>query len=125
MAKSVLIVDDSVVVRRALRRLFESEADFDTLREAASGQEAIDRAQELQPDLIVIDFAMPVMNGLEAAQLLRKSMPLVPIILYSAFSDALVEEEARSAGISAVISKSDHVSTLITKARSLCMRKAA
>ena len=67
MAKSVLIVDDVEMIRRAVRELFTSEADFDVCGEAANGQEAIERAQEFHPDLIVLDLSMPVMNGIDAA----------------------------------------------------------
>ena len=125
MVKSVLIVDDSTLVRQALRRLLASEAGFEAFGEAANGKEAIEKARDLHPDLIVIDLSMPVMNGLQAARLLRKLMPGVPIIMYSAYSDALAEEEARRAGVSAVISKSANISVLIAKARSLCAGKAA
>jgi len=67
MAKSVLIVDDVEIIRRAICELFTSEADFDVCGEAANGQEAIERAQEFHPDLIVLDLSMPVMNGIDAA----------------------------------------------------------
>jgi two-component system chemotaxis response regulator CheY len=63
MAKSVLIVDDVEIIRRAVCELFTAEADFDVCGEAANGQEAIERAQEFHPDLIVRDLSMPVMNG--------------------------------------------------------------
>jgi DNA-binding NarL/FixJ family response regulator len=125
MARSVLIVDDSPVVRQALRRLFASEAGFDAFAEAANGREAIQKAEDVHPDLIVMDFSMPEMNGLEATRLLRKVLPLVPIILYSAYSDALAEDDARGAGVSALVSKSDNVCTLVSQARSLCARKVA
>jgi len=124
MPKSVLIVDDSSLIRKALRRLFASDKNFAALAEAANGREAIEKAKEVNPDLIVIDLSMPLMDGLAATRVLHRIMPRVPIIMYSAFSDALPEEEARGAGVSAVISKSD-VSSLMKKARSLCDQKAA
>ena len=68
MAKSVLIVDDVELIRRALCELFKSEADFDVCGEAENGQEAIEKAQELHPDLIVLDLSMPIMNGIDAAR---------------------------------------------------------
>jgi DNA-binding NarL/FixJ family response regulator len=125
VAKSVLIVDDVEIIRRALRELFTSEADFDVCGEAENGREAIEKAQELHPDLIVLDLSMPVMNGIEAARVLRRLMPAVPLIVFSEYCDVFSEEEARSVGASAMVSKSEHVSVLLEKARALLYPMAA
>jgi len=87
--------------------------------EAENGREAIEKAQQLRPDLIVMDLSMPVMNGIEAAYVLQGLMPTVPLIIFSEYSDVFSEKEARSAGVSALVSKSQHVSVLVAKARSL------
>jgi DNA-binding NarL/FixJ family response regulator len=105
--------------------LFQSQVDVAICGEAENGKEAIDKAWELRPDLIVLDFSMPVMNALDAARVLKRMMPTVPLIMFSEYSDAFSEQEVRSAGISAVISKAEHVSVLIEKARSLLYRAAA
>ena len=125
MAKMVLVVDDNAAIRQALCRLFTSEADFDVCGEAENGRDAIERAQVLPPDLIVMDLSMPVMNGIDATRTLKTLMPTVPVIVFSEYSDAFSEEEARSAGISALVSKSDPVSVLIDKARALLYPTAA
>ena len=125
MAKAVLIVDDNEIIRRGLRELFTAEPDFDVCGEAENGREAIEKAQELHPDLIVFDLSMPVMNGIDAARVLRKLMPTLPLIIFSEYSDALSEAEARSAGVSALVSKSEHVSVLVAKARALLYPVAA
>ncbi|MGA7633169.1 MAG: response regulator transcription factor, partial [Terriglobales bacterium] len=106
-------------------RAFASEADFDVCREAENGQDAIEKAPALHPDLIVMDLSMPVMNGIDAARALKNLMPTVPVILFSEYSDVFSEKEARSAGISALVSKSEHVSVLIDKARALLDPAAA
>jgi two-component system chemotaxis response regulator CheY len=123
--KSVLIVDDSSYIRQALCELFKQEADFLVCGEAENGKEAIKKAQELRPDLIVLDLSMPVMNGFDAARILKRLMPTVPLIMYSAFGDKLAEKQARLIGISEVVSKSEHVSVLIHKARGLLYSAAA
>jgi DNA-binding NarL/FixJ family response regulator len=123
--KSVLIVDDSAFIRHALCELFRQEADFEVCGEAENGKEGIDKAQELGPDLIVLDFSMPVMNGFDAARVLKRLMPAVPLILYSAFGDKLAEYQARLIGISEIVSKSEHPSALIHKARGLLYSAAA
>ena len=106
MAKMVLVVDDNAVIRQALCRLFSSEPDFDVCGEAENGRVAIDQAQRLKPDLIVLDFSMPVMNGLEAARILRERMPKVPILMYTSFATSDLAEEAFAAGVSRVATKS-------------------
>jgi CheY-like chemotaxis protein len=119
MAKMVLVVDDNAAIRRALCHLFTAEADFDVCGEAENGQEAIKKAQALHPDLIVMDLSMPVMNGIDAARALKALMPTVPVVMFSEYSDVFSDEEAGSAGISALVLKSEHVSVLIGKARAL------
>jgi DNA-binding NarL/FixJ family response regulator len=125
VAKSVLIVDDVEIIRRALCELFTSEADFDVCGEAENGREAIEKARELHPDLIVLDLSMPVMNGIEAAGALRRLMPAVPLIIFSEYSDVFSAEEAHSVGVSALVSKSEHMSVLLGKARALLYPMAA
>ena len=125
LAKSVLIVDDYSALRSALCELFRSETDFDVCGEAENGREAIAKAQELQPDLIVMDLSMPVMNGLDAARVLRRLVPNVPIILFSSYSEAFTEKEAQSAGISAVVAKSENTAALLRTARTVMRYQAA
>jgi CheY-like chemotaxis protein len=123
--RSVLVVDDNPIVRRMLCELFTREGDFNICGEAENGREAIEKAQLLRPDLIVTDLSMPVMNGLEETRVLKKLMPSVPVIIFTAHSDPLVEKEAREDGVSAVVSKSEAVDVLITKARGLLDHIAA
>src|SRR6266568_7023481 len=108
--RSVLVVDDNPLVRRMLCELFTREGDFDVCGEAENGREAIEMAQLLRPDLIVTDLSMPVMNGLEETRVLKKLMPSVPVIIFTAHSDPLVEKEVSAAGVAAaVVSKSQAV----------------
>ena len=125
MPKSVLVVDDNAVIRQALCRVFTSEGGFDVCGEAENGRDAIEKAQALHPDLIVMDLSMPVMNGIDAARALKTLMPMVPVIIFSEYGDAFSEKQARSAGISALVSKSELVSVLIDKARALVYPAAA
>ena len=123
--RSVLIVDDNQVVRQVLRDLFTREGDFDVCGEAEDGRQGVEKAQMLQPDLIVTDLSMPVMNGLEETRILKKVMPTVPVIIFTAHSDPFLEKEAAAAGVSAVVSKSQAVTVLVAMARSLLDEIAA
>jgi DNA-binding NarL/FixJ family response regulator len=125
MAKTVLIVDDNTYIRQSIYELFTGEADFEVCGEAENGKEAIAKALDLNPDLIVLDLSMPVMNGLDAARQLKRLMPTVPLIMYSLFGDGFVEEQARLVGISELVSKSKPAAVLVSKARSLLCRNAA
>lgn len=120
MPKKVLVVDDNAEIRHLLCKLFTSQSDFDVCGEAKNGREAIEKAQDLHPDVIVMDLSMPVMNGIDAARALKRLMPTVPLIMFSEYADAFSENEARSAGVSALVSKSAHVSVLLQQVRRFC-----
>jgi DNA-binding NarL/FixJ family response regulator len=117
--KTVLIVDDNAVVRSPLRRLLESHPEFEVSGEAENGRDAIDKAGLLKPDLIILDLAMPIMNGLEAATILRKMLPDVRLILFTAHDGNQVQRLAKAAGINAVVPKGKSSSELIALAKAL------
>lgn len=125
MMRSVLIADDQEVIRRMLCFLFASQEDFEVCGEAENGQEAVEMAQVLRPDLILLDLSMPVMNGIEAACELKRLMPMTPIIVFSEFSDVFSDREARKAGIAARVSKTDNLEVLLERARSVFYPLAA
>jgi DNA-binding NarL/FixJ family response regulator len=119
----VLIADDSPAIRHAVRRLFE-EAGWEVCGEAENGQEALAMAQALKPHIIVLDLSMPIMDGLTAARILKREMPDVHLILFTLYSDFVRPEEARSAGISAVVAKAQAPVTLLSTAQSLLNSRA-
>lgn len=123
MVKSVLIADDNALVRQRLGELFRREPDFEVCAEAENGREAIEEAHESNPDLIVLDLSMPVMNGLDAARVLKQLMPEVPIVMFSAYDDSFTEKEARFAGVSVLVSKFADISALVGIARTLVYPK--
>lgn len=125
--RSVLVVDDNPTMRKAVCELFTREGDFEVCGEAENGQEAIEKAQQLRPALIVTDLSMPLMNGLEETRILKKLMPTVPVIIFTIHSNSLIEREALAAGASAVVCKSDSNASaiLIGKARELLENIAA
>jgi len=119
MAKMVLVVDDSRWIRERLGNLFDSAEGFEVCGEAGNGREGVEKAEQLQPDLIILDLSMPVMNGIDAARILHRILPSVPVILFRCYSGVFQEEEAKSVGISALVSKDEALAKLVGKARSL------
>lgn len=119
MVKSILIVDDNPSVRHFLRSYLESQPGFQVCGEAVDGMDAIEKSRDLHPDLIVLDFAMPRMNGLDAAVGLRSILPDVPIIMFTLHKSAVMRDRAHDSGISAVLSKSDPVDALFKQIQML------
>ena len=119
MSKNILIVDDSDVIRRSLRNLLSRNHDWTICAEAANGREAVQKARECRPDLVVLDFAMPIMNGLEVASELKQVHPTLPIVMLTVFKDRFLEEQAYKAGVTWVLSKEDEMSKVMDFARIL------
>ena len=113
MPNSVLIVDDSPVIRKVMRDFFEELTDWKISGEAGDGPEAIQLAEELNPDLILLDFSMPNMNGIEAASVLKKLLPDAHIVVFTMFDDALGSRLTCAAGVDLVISKADGLGGLV------------
>jgi DNA-binding NarL/FixJ family response regulator len=118
MAKCVLLVDDNSLVRRTLRRIFETSG-FEVCGELGDGSQAVKEAPILKPDLIVLDLSMPGLNGLEAAPLLRRLLPDVPIILFTIYPSMAIQRNAQIAGVTSVISKDKEISYLVSEAEKL------
>ena len=107
MSASVLIVDDNQMVRKVMRHFFETLPDWKVGGEAEEGADAIQKATELKPDLILLDFSMPIMNGLEAASVLKKKLPDAHIIVFTIFADALGSSLVSAFGVDSVVPKSE------------------
>ena len=123
MRNSILVVDDNAPIRQMLRAVFEADG-FTIVGEAANGVEAVNLVSTVKPDLIVLDLSMPVMNGLQAAPLLRRSLQNVPIILLTLYASVLPAEIAKPAGIAAVLSKDGSLDKLIPTAKALLSQAA-
>lgn len=119
MARTVLVADDNPLIRKILCRFFEAEEDYDICAEATNGQEAIELALKHRPELIILDFSMPIMNGPEAAKELKKLMPAIPIILFTQFAEASNAIPREELQVDRIVSKIDvielmnHVKSLL------------
>ena len=118
VGKTVLLIDDHAEMRKMLADVFLSDG-FKTCGEADNGKEGIEVANQIKPDLIILDLSMPIMNGLQAAPELRKLFPDTPIILFTLYANAFLNQEAKHAGIDLVIAKDEDLSILVSKAHQL------
>jgi DNA-binding NarL/FixJ family response regulator len=119
VAKRVMLVDDNPAIRHALQHVFEFSPEWNVCGEAENGREGIEKAKTLKPDLIVLDVSMPEMSGIEAARVIHDIMPTVPLILCSLYTDDVLRAEAKSAGIKAVVSKTQNMQVLLQEATEL------
>jgi DNA-binding NarL/FixJ family response regulator len=107
MALRVMIVDDHPGVRRSLRSLVHSRIEWEVCGEAIDGQDAIDKARRLKPDVILLDISMPRMNGMEAAPVIRKEVPESEIYIVSQHETPDIARLATEAGAQGYIPKSE------------------
>jgi DNA-binding NarL/FixJ family response regulator len=121
--KNILIVDDSESVRVATRLVIESCTSFRVCGEATHGTQAVNAVEALNPDVVIMDLAMPDMNGLEAANLMKKRMPEVPIILFTIFADEMNVPLASAFGVTVVLSKNDGFAPLVECLNELLLTK--
>jgi CheY-like chemotaxis protein len=122
MAFRILIADDSDVVRAAMGKLFLGIGGWDVV-EACDGAEAVCKAVESKPDLIVLDLAMPQMDGIEASRVLQQRLPQVPVLLYTLHHSDQLQRDAQAVGVRRVISKSD-TGELVTAIEQLVTSRA-
>jgi len=118
MPKRILVVDDHQFVRTKLKQALEAESSY-IVYEASDGIQAIETADAVEPDLVVIDFSMPRMNGLEASKAIKKKWPELPIVLFTTHQNVLGKADAMNAGISVTISKSDGLAPLLKQVNEL------
>ena len=115
----ILVADDHDIIRRGLKALLTSRPGWEVCAEAKTGREAVTLAEQLKPDVVVMDISMPDLNGLEAARKIRKSVPKTEILILTLhFSDQLVREIVE-AGVRAYIMKSDADRDLVAAVEAL------
>ena len=118
MPKRVLIADDSDTVRNLIQSVVEQQGDPEVCALTDNGIETIDKATDLQPDLLILDVQMPGMNGIEVASILRRKLPNAKIVLFTIYGDA-VQSVGSAVGANAVLAKADGLGGLARTVRSL------
>jgi DNA-binding NarL/FixJ family response regulator len=103
----IFIVDDNAMIRAHLRAVLEKPGKWAVVGEAENGRRAVEKVHDRAPDVTVMDFLMPEMNGLEAARQIRKDASNAPILMVTSDPTRQLEEEAKKVGIRGLCSKSD------------------
>jgi CheY-like chemotaxis protein len=107
MATRILIGDDNEAVRGRLGELLATHGGWEVCGSVASGRQAVEKAVELRPSLIILDLVMPEMDGLSAAKEIGKKLPSVPIVIFTLHKFATIDLEAKKAGVRYVVAKPD------------------
>ncbi|HEY8715810.1 MAG TPA: response regulator transcription factor [Candidatus Acidoferrum sp.] len=113
MMKRVLIADDNVYVRDLVHTFLKGAPDILVCGEATSGAEAIEKAKELQADVVLLDLSMPSMNGVEAASILKRTVPGVRVVMFTLYSDNIPKNAISEMGVDVVLSKTDGIAHLV------------
>jgi DNA-binding NarL/FixJ family response regulator len=107
MRTRFLIVDDSELVRRSLRTVLQANPEWEICGEAADGSSAVEMFRELHPNVVILDFQMPGINGIETARRMAEIAPAIPIVLFTQHASADLERHALEVGIRSVVSKTN------------------
>lgn len=109
MARRILIVDDNPTIRQCVRRCIEANTDWQVCDEAENGQIAIEKVIQHSPDVVILDFQMPVMNGLEAAREISRVSPQTAIFMFTMHESEQLAQAVKTVGIREVISKDGNI----------------
>jgi DNA-binding NarL/FixJ family response regulator len=110
----VLVADDQPGIRKRVCLTLATRLALEACEEAANGQEAVEKAQEVHPDLIILDITMPVMNGLDAARQIRKFSPETPILILTMHKSRQLMEEAQKIGVHGYVVKAEAGQSLVS-----------
>ena len=119
----ILIADDHDVVRSGLRQLLEVHPNWDVVAEASNGREAVAKAVETKPDIAVVDYSLPMLNGLEVTRRIRARLPKTEVLIFTMHDNEMIVEEALKAGARGYLLKADAQQCLIEAILSLAIHR--
>ena len=122
--KTILIADDSEIIRTKIRQGLERDTDFEVCGEAVDGTDAVAKAKELSPDLAILDVKMPGLNGIEAAGILRQAQPRTRIVLLTMYADDIGPDLVSLFRIDAVLAKANGLADLGAQVTRLLTERA-
>ena len=115
----ILLVDDHEVIRQGLQALLGTQRGWEVVGEAVDGREAVEKAVQLKPDIVILDISMPGINGLEATPLILAAAPRSDILIFTVHDSELMEQTALQAGARAFVRKSDAARDLVAAVKAL------
>jgi DNA-binding NarL/FixJ family response regulator len=119
----ILIADDHEVVRSGLRKILEAQPNWEVVGEAGDGREAISKAAEVKPDIAVLDYSLPLVNGIEATRQIRARLPKTEVLIFTMHDNETLIQELLKAGARGYLLKSDAKRHLIAAVESLAAHK--
>jgi DNA-binding NarL/FixJ family response regulator len=119
----ILVADDHEVMRTGVRALIEQEPEWQVCGTATNGQEAVDAARKLKPDVVILDMTMPELDGLEALREIKRALPNTEVVIFSAYHSEEVIEQLFDAGAKSYVQKSDASRHLVAAIKSLAEHK--
>ena len=119
----ILVADDHEVVRNGIRSLLEAQPGWTVVGEAATGREALEKAKQLKPDVVILDISMPELDGLEAARRITKAAPQTEVLILTMYDSEQLVQEVLEAGARAYILKTDAGRELVTAVEALRQHK--
>jgi DNA-binding NarL/FixJ family response regulator len=123
MATRILIADDHDIIRAGLRRILESQAKWEVVGEASDGKEAVTKALELKPDIAVLDYGLPMVNGIEATRQIRARLPRAEVLIFTMHDNETVIRDLLAVGARGYLLKSDASRFLLAAIDSLALHK--
>lgn len=123
MSIRILLADDHEMIRQGVRRLIEKRSDWEVCGEASTGREAVALAEQLRPDVLIMDMTMPELNGLEATRQIKKSAPTVEVLLFTGDRSDAAVHAAFAAGVRSYIAKTEIAAHLLAAIESLSAHK--
>jgi DNA-binding NarL/FixJ family response regulator len=109
----ILIADDREAIRKQVSLILTSRPDLEVCAEAADGKEAVEKTRELNPDLVILDITMPILNGLDAARMIKRFAPDIPILVLTVHKSEQLMQEAKKIGVQGYITKAEASQTLL------------
>ena len=119
----ILVADDHEIVRHGLRRLLETQQGWEVCDEAGTGREAVEKTRQLKPDVVVLDFSMPELNGAEAARQILKALPRTEVVILTMHDSEQLLREVLEAGVGGYVLKSDAMCDLVAAVRAVTQHK--
>jgi DNA-binding NarL/FixJ family response regulator len=120
----ILVADDFETVRKGVCAILSSREDIEVCAEAGNGEEAVRKAKELKPDIVIMDFSMPVMDGLEASKRILEAFPDMPILMFSMHKMEALTQAAKNVGVSGFVTKGESAQNLLRAVDSVWRKEA-